>query len=251
MKARLTNGWTMDCSMEEFEDLLAGGFITEVECPTHGWQPVDDKGCVKCVEVQGHIAVEDALKELGDPFGGERGRANRVTIDDGQVWLTEREPGVYDLTHKDRGVLVHIEDRTSDIKDVIEAAREHLADMGIEFPTMPDHACPICGNADRSRQHWTDEDWMLCGNCRSLFDPGLMGNNWGIRVVGIIQVLEDMYGPVENWPSYADSWDGVQKWMGMHNACYYARPRESFFEHEAIEQAIRLNKPVVVVEDLS
>jgi hypothetical protein len=113
------------------------------------------------------------------------------------------------------------------------------------------NACPVCGNADRARQVWTDDHFMLCIHCQSVFDPGLMGNDWGVRVVRIVDVLEEMYGPVCKWPPYAETRPGVEKWLAWNNAHYYARPRDSFFESEAIREAIELDKPVVVVEDLS
>lgn len=51
--------------------------------------------------------------------------------------------------------------------------------------------------------------------------------------------------------SYEHSGDWIREYCLRHNCTYYARPRETFSETEAREQAVRENKNTVIVEDLS
>ena len=70
-----------------------------------------------------------------------------------------------------------------------------------------------------------------------------------IDVYGICSVMDEI--DPDGLLSYEDSGDKLKEWCRDHDACYYARPRESFSTHEAIEQARREGKSRVVVEDLS
>lgn len=70
-----------------------------------------------------------------------------------------------------------------------------------------------------------------------------------ITVVGICTLMEEI--DPDNKLTWEESGEKVREWCREHNATYYGRPRESFSECEAIEQARKEGKTCVVVEDLS
>lgn len=70
-----------------------------------------------------------------------------------------------------------------------------------------------------------------------------------IDVYGICSVMDEIDPDGEL--SWEESGDKLMEWCDTHDACYYARPRESFSLDEAIEQARKEGKSRVVVEDLS
>ena len=70
-----------------------------------------------------------------------------------------------------------------------------------------------------------------------------------IDVYGICSVMDEIDPDGEL--SWEESGEKVREWCRDHDACYYARPKESFSTHEAIEQARKEGKSRVVVEDLS
>ena len=73
-----------------------------------------------------------------------------------------------------------------------------------------------------------------------------------VDVYGIGAVVDEMYGPDwrEHPPYDQQAWD-LEGWCAEHNAHYYARPRESFSEYEAVCEAKARGRSAVVVEDLS
>ena len=70
-----------------------------------------------------------------------------------------------------------------------------------------------------------------------------------IDVYGICSVMYEL--DPKGKISYMESGDKLMEWCDTHDAVYYARPRESFSTHEAIEQARKEGKSRVVVEYLS
>lgn len=50
---------------------------------------------------------------------------------------------------------------------------------------------------------------------------------------------------------YELSGDWLKNWCCRHNATYYARPRDTFSEREAREQAVRERCNTVIVENMS
>lgn len=80
----------------------------------------------------------------------------------------------------------------------------------------------------------------------SLFGPA---PEKAIDVYGICSVMDEI--DPDGKLSWEESGEKVREWCNTHDACYYARPRESFSTHEAIEQARKEGKSRVVVEDLS
>ena len=69
-----------------------------------------------------------------------------------------------------------------------------------------------------------------------------------VKVVGIVDLLNDLN--VWGLP-YEEQGKLVMAWAAKNDALYYARPRESFFESEAVNLARKAGKSVVIVEDLS
>ena len=83
----------------------------------------------------------------------------------------------------------------------------------------------------------------------TLFGPAPEKVEKTIDVYGICSVMNEIDPDGELL--YMESGDKLMEWCDTHDAVYYARPRESFSTHEAIEQARKEGKSRVVVEDLS
>lgn len=70
------------------------------------------------------------------------------------------------------------------------------------------------------------------------------------RVARVLVITIEQTGcPMDISYELQGSW--LRDYCVRHNCTYYARPRESFSEREAREQAVRENKNTVIVEDLS
>ena len=73
-----------------------------------------------------------------------------------------------------------------------------------------------------------------------------------IKKVGIWGVLTELFGEdSEEWPLFEEQAAPFNEWLEENNAFCYSRPRESFFEYEAVELAEEAGAEVVVLEDLS
>lgn len=70
----------------------------------------------------------------------------------------------------------------------------------------------------------------------------------GIKVVNIIHLLSKIGGDMQ---SYEENSARVIKWAKEHDADYYGQTRDSFNVLEAVQQAKRNKKDIVIVEDLS
>lgn len=80
----------------------------------------------------------------------------------------------------------------------------------------------------------------------------------GIVMIDVAAALHGIYGPdlwADNSRFVEDDIDTQNrrfaKWCKRRRLHYYARPREDFFEFEAIEEAKKLGFKGVVLEDLS
>ena len=71
----------------------------------------------------------------------------------------------------------------------------------------------------------------------------------GVSFYGIDDVLAEIYG--DDVPPFDETWDDLCKWLDAHDAAYYARPRDTFSERDALNRAVLTRKSAVVVEDLS
>jgi len=75
------------------------------------------------------------------------------------------------------------------------------------------------------------------------------GNN--IAVINIINLLDVLEMYMQDKNDYEEQSKLVKRWADQHNAHYYSRPKDKLFISEAIDEAKRENKSVVVIEDLS
>jgi len=103
---------------------------------------------------------------------------------------------------------------------------------------------------------WTpgyEPNLRVDGHGRMILFDGGQTKPEDLKIIGIGDVLEELWG--DDWrayPKYDDQWEaGVGEWFKENEAYYYARPREYFFKHEAIELACRAGKKVLVLEDMS
>ena len=72
-----------------------------------------------------------------------------------------------------------------------------------------------------------------------------------VVVVNICTLLQELCGPALIDLSYEQECAMVRAWIEKKNAHYYARPKEDFFVAEAVFEAKKAGKMIVVVEDLS
>jgi len=75
------------------------------------------------------------------------------------------------------------------------------------------------------------------------------GNN--VAVVNIVNLMEVLEPYMKDLNNYEEQSKWVKLWAEHHNAHYYARPKDKLFISEAIDDAKRENKEIVIVEDLS
>ena len=75
------------------------------------------------------------------------------------------------------------------------------------------------------------------------------GNN--VAVINIGNLLDVLEIYMQDVNDYEEQSRLVRRWANQHNAYYYARPKDKLFISEAIDEAKRENKNVVIVEDLS
>ncbi len=77
-----------------------------------------------------------------------------------------------------------------------------------------------------------------------------------IKVINICDVLdafrEENYSGTPCWEiPYEEENKYLDEWVKKNDAHFYARPREDFFLAEAVEEAFKAGKGIVVVEDMS
>jgi len=70
----------------------------------------------------------------------------------------------------------------------------------------------------------------------------------GIKVINIIHLLSEIGGDMQ---SYEENSARVMRWAKEHNADYYAQTIDNFNVLDAVQQAKRNKKDIVIVEDLS
>jgi hypothetical protein len=81
-------------------------------------------------------------------------------------------------------------------------------------------------------------------------------NGQDVKIISICDLM-DMIFP-KYWENerykhidYDESSEAMRQWCKTHNAHYYAREKHCFSKVEAIVEAQKLGKSIVVVEDLS
>jgi len=75
-----------------------------------------------------------------------------------------------------------------------------------------------------------------------------------VDIINVCDLLEHLYPGYfdgECNPEYEETGRAIQAWAAINGAEIYCRPRESFFMYQAIEQAIKADKTIVIVEDMS
>ena len=72
-----------------------------------------------------------------------------------------------------------------------------------------------------------------------------------LKVYSICAVLEALFGPWDERPSYEEQGPRFQAWCEANKVHYYAAPRESFSEWVGFQLALDAGAEGVVMEDLS
>lgn len=79
------------------------------------------------------------------------------------------------------------------------------------------------------------------------------GQEIAIETIGICTLFDNLGYTTEQLlkMSYDDECKIVMDWCKENNFHYYGRPREDYFKHEGVKEAIHSGKVGVVLEDLS
>lgn len=72
-----------------------------------------------------------------------------------------------------------------------------------------------------------------------------------VKVISIVEWLKNVYGDKWATVDYLESGAVLRNWLEQHNGHYYARPKKSFSINETVLEASKLNKDLVVIENLS